>query len=76
MSTTELTFLITYLSLVIQIQIHNNYFNVFPKLTEKLDEIENKNNHYDIVIKKLSGMTLEQIGQEYGLTREELDKYL
>lgn len=50
----------------------NNYFNVFPKLTEKLDEIENKNNHYDIVIKKLSGMTLEQIGQEYGLTRERI----
>ena len=50
----------------------NNYFNVFPKLTEKLDEIENKNNRYDIVIKKLSGMTLEQIGQEYGLTRERI----
>ena len=37
-----------------------------------VDEIENKNNHYDIVIKKLSGMTLEQIGQEYGLTRERI----
>ncbi len=50
----------------------NNYLNVFPKLEEKLKQIENKNNHYDILIKKLSGMTLEQIGQEYGLTRERI----
>mgnify|MGYP002559295388 CR=1 FL=1 len=52
------------------LKIGNEYLNVFQKLDAKIKEIEDKNGHRDIVIKKLSGMTLEHIGHEYGITKE------
>lgn len=48
MSTTELTFLITYLSLVIQIQIHNNYFNVFRHIFKFAEFYLNHSNYFTI----------------------------
>lgn len=50
----------------------NEYRTVFPNLKNLIKKIDNKNGHYDIVVKKLSGMTLEQIGQIYGVTRERI----
>ena len=44
---------------------------VKPKLISELNKISNKG-HYDIVLKKLSGMTLESIGIEYNVTRERI----
>lgn len=45
---------------------------VFPTLEHEIEKIDNKNNHRDIVLKKLSGLTLEQIGNDYGVTRERI----
>lgn len=51
----------------------NDIFSVvYPTLKQELEKINNKNFHKDMVIKKLSGMTLEQIGDEYGVTRERI----
>lgn len=50
----------------------NLFFITKPKLLEELSKISNVKNKYDIVMKKLSGKTLESIGQEYNLTRERI----
>lgn len=50
----------------------DEYKNVFPKLIELIGNIKKENGHYNIVLKKLSGMTLEDVGKEYGLTRERI----
>lgn len=50
----------------------NEYKNVFPKLIDLINNINNKNGHRDMVLKKLSGMTLEEIGNIYGVTRERI----
>lgn len=44
----------------------------YPNLKNELQKISNEKNHYDMVIKKLSGLTLEQIGKEYHVTRERI----
>lgn len=55
-----------------KIKMENNIFsNKFPALSERLENIKDPK-RYDMVVKKLSGMTLEQIGQDYGLTRERI----
>ncbi len=51
---------------------NGKYRSTYPKLIEELDKIKKNNNHYDIVMKKLSGYTLVQIGNEYNLTRERI----
>lgn len=45
---------------------------VLPKLSEELDKISNKNNHKDMLIRRLQGETLANIGEEYGVTRERI----
>ena len=48
----------------------NGYRAAYPKLKEELNKLEKDEKKYDMVMKKLSGYTLEQIGNEYGVTRE------
>lgn len=48
------------------------YYLSRPSLKKELDKISNKNNHYDIVMKKLLGNTLESIGTDYNVTRERI----
>lgn len=48
----------------------DGYRTVYPKLKEELSKLAKDEKRYDMVIKKLSGYTLEQIGNEYGVTRE------
>lgn len=56
-----------------KISYDNGLFCVaYPKLIDELNKISNKNNHLDIVFKRLSGLTLEQVGNEYGVTRERI----
>lgn len=56
-----------------KISFDNGLFCVaYPKLIDELNKISNKNNHLNIVLKKLSGLTLEQIGNEYDVTRERI----
>ncbi len=43
-----------------------------PRLIKELEKITKTNNHYDMVIKKLNGLTLEAIGNEYNVTRERI----
>ena len=47
------------------------YSLVKPRLKEELKKITNEE-HVDIVLKKLSGRTLESIGTEYNVTRERI----
>lgn len=49
----------------------NNYSLVKPRLKEELQKIKDQN-HKDIVLKKLTGRTLESIGSEYNVTRERI----
>ena len=44
----------------------------YPKLVEELEKLKKDEKKYDMVIKKLSGYTLEQIGNEYNVTRERI----
>ena len=48
-----------------------NYSLVKPRLKEELEKIKDQN-HKDIVLKKLTGRTLESIGGEYNVTRERI----
>lgn len=48
-----------------------NYSLVKPRLKEELEKIKDQN-HKDIVLKKLTGRTLESIGSEYNVTRERI----
>lgn len=48
-----------------------NYSLIKPRLKEELEKIKNQN-HKDIVLKKLTGRTLESIGSEYNVTRERI----
>lgn len=50
----------------------DKYSLVKPKLMKELEKINKDNNHYDMVLKKLNGMTLESIGNEYNVTRERI----
>lgn len=54
--------------------IHENdgYRAAYPKLIEELEKIKKDEKKYDMVMKKLSGCTLEQIGIEYNVTRERI----
>ena len=49
----------------------SNYSLVKPRLKEELDKIKDQN-HKDIILKKLTGRTLESIGSEYNVTRERI----
>ena len=51
---------------------NNGYRVAYPKLMEELPKVIKDKKHYDMVIKKLSGYTLEQIGNEYNVTRERI----
>ena len=42
-----------------------------PRLKEEIEKIKNEN-HKDIILKKLTGRTLESIGGEYNVTRERI----
>lgn len=48
-----------------------NYSLVKPRIKEELEKIKDQN-HKDIVLKKLTGRTLESIGSEYNVTRERI----
>lgn len=48
-----------------------NYSLIKPRLKEELEKIKDQN-HKDIVLKKLTGRTLESIGSEYNVTRERI----
>lgn len=48
-----------------------NYSLVKPRLKEELQKIKDSN-HKDMVLKKLTGRTLESIGSEYNITRERI----
>lgn len=50
----------------------NKYSLVKPRLMKELEKINKDNNHYDMVLKKLNGLTLESIGNEYNVTRERI----
>ncbi len=49
----------------------NNYSIIKPKLKEEINKIKNFE-HKDIVLKKLSGRTLESIGNDYNVSRERI----
>ena len=51
---------------------NDNFYVVKPKIIDELKKVSEKNNHYDIVMKKLSGRTLESIGTDYKVTRERI----
>lgn len=51
---------------------NNGYCLMKPRLEEITCKIPVKNNHRDIVMKKLSGNTLENIGSQYNVTRERI----
>ena len=51
---------------------NNGYCLMKPRLEEIICKIPTKNNHRDIVIKKLYGNTLESIGSQYNVTRERI----
>lgn len=55
---------------------NNGYRAAYPKLIEELEKLKKDEKKYDMVIKKLSGATLEQIGKEYNLTRERIRQIL
>lgn len=48
------------------------YSLIKPRLCKELEKINKDNNHYDMVLKKLNGLTLESIGNEYNVTRERI----
>ncbi len=48
------------------------YSVCLPKLIDELSKIPKENNHYDMVMKKYNGYTMEEIGQQYNLTRERI----
>lgn len=54
--------------------IYNNckekYFVCLPKLIDELSKIPKENNHYDMVMKKYNGYSMEEIGHQYNLSRE------
>ena len=50
----------------------NGYCLMKPRLEEIVCKIPIKNNHRDILVKKLSGNTLESIGTQYNVTRERI----
>ena len=49
----------------------SNYSLMKPRLKEEIEKIKNEN-HKDIILKKLTGRTLESIGGEYNVTRERI----
>lgn len=51
---------------------NDGYRAAYPKLIEELEKLKKDEKKYDMVIKKLSGYTLEQIGTEYNVTRERI----
>lgn len=51
---------------------NGGYRAAHPKLIEELEKLKKDEKKYDMVIKKLSGYTLEQIGNEYNVTRERI----
>lgn len=48
------------------------YSLIKPRLCKELEKINKENNHYNMVLKKLNGLTLESIGNEYNVTRERI----
>lgn len=66
------TLLMDLLSKKILRKIEDKFSLIKPKLINELDKINKDNNHYDIVLKKLNGQTLESIGNEYNVTRERI----
>jgi len=52
--------------------IIETYSICLPKLIEELNKIPKENNHYDMVMKKYNGCTMEEIGQQYNLSRERI----
>lgn len=52
------------------------YRLTYPKLIDELEKLKQDEKKYDMVIKKLSGYTLEQIGNEYSVTRERVRQIL
>lgn len=50
----------------------DGYRAAYPKLIEELEKLKRDEKKYDMVMKKLSGYTLEQIGTEYNVTRERI----
>lgn len=50
----------------------NRYRVAYPKLKDEFNKIAKDEKHYDMIMKKLSGYTLEQIGNEYNVTRERI----
>lgn len=51
---------------------NDGYRAAYPKLIEELEKLKKDEKKYDMVMKKLSGYTLEQIGTEYNVTRERI----
>lgn len=51
---------------------NDGYRAAYPRLKEELEKLTKDEKRYDMVMKKLSGYTLEQIGNEYNLTRERI----
>lgn len=54
------------------VKVDDQYRLSYSTLEQELEKINNQNNHRDMVLKKISGLTLEQIGIEYGVTRERI----
>lgn len=50
----------------------DGYRTVYPKLKKELEKLAKNEKRYDMIMKRLSGYTLEQIGNEYNLTRERI----
>ncbi len=51
---------------------NEGYRATYPTFLEELEKIKKDEKKYDIVMKKLKGYTLEQIGTEYNVTRERI----
>ncbi|MCI8487015.1 MAG: hypothetical protein HFJ20_08245 [Clostridia bacterium] len=51
---------------------NDGYRAAYPRLKEELEKLNKDEKRYDMVMKKLSGYTLEQIGKEYSVTRERI----
>lgn len=49
---------------------NDGYRGVYPNLKDELNKIAKDEKRYDMIMKKLSGYTLEQIGNEYNITKE------